>query len=132
MRSTTFSQPEFVYRQATLKGDLVIIWKGSMLELNTTLATEKELAFLKQWLQDETSLQQTTVPYRTTCSGTPENIRAALGRLISKQVGETGYVVYAIGKRGKGRVILKKEVDTLVLGDEQTKEVVKVKQAVAG
>ena len=99
-----------VYRQATIKGDLVLTWRDRTLRIEGRLATAKERTLLRAWAMEHRLQIQGSLDDLATVEAEPESLKKALADLVGKGVGEAGYVVYAVDKKGRARVVHKHDV----------------------
>lgn len=118
-----------IYRQATAKGDLVLTWAGRSLRIEGRLATERERQLLREWAKKHELSLEGSLADQATVDASPETLRAALSDLVTRGVGEAGYMVYVVNRRGKGRALYNKAVP---LNLDEVAEVNKVPQVSGG
>ena len=118
-----------VYRQATTRGDLVMTWKDKTLRIEGRLATAKERTALQAWAMEHSLTLEGSLDDLATVEAAPEVLKKALADLVGKGVGEAGYMVYAVDKRGRGRVLYRKDIPIEL---DQVTAVSKVPQVAGG
>ena len=118
---------EFKLSWATGRGDLILMWKERELTIHGKLAGQKERDQLTTWAKEHGLLIEGDWP-EPRIHAEPEYLKKALTDLVGKDVGMVGYIVYALTKKGKAKVIAHhSEVDLT-----KFTEVVRVPQARGG
>ncbi len=116
------------FRWATAKGDLVMVWKDNRISIDGRLSTKKEQQLVKEWAKKNKFLVVGSLDAQASILvevGKEKEFRKALTRLIRRSIGEAGYMVYAVDKRGGGRVLYANDDYEPVIGDD-VEEVAKV------
>ena len=105
-----------------------MVWKDSQISIDGRLSTRKEQQVVEEWAKKHKLTIVGSLDAQASILvevGKEKGLRKALGRLIRRSVGEAGYMVYAVDKRGRGRVLYANENYEQVIGDD-VEEVAKV------
>lgn len=104
-------EPDLVFRWATARGDVVVTWKKDTIHIDGTLATDKERDKIEAWAREYDLKIGGELAGPAVVKTTTAMCKCALEGLLSKQVGDAGYLVYVVDKKGKGKVLQSKHVD---------------------
>lgn len=119
--------PQTIFRMATHRGDLVITWRDNQIMIHGQVSTLQERAKLQGWATEHKLTIRGDLAGTSRITADPAVLRSALNALVNKEVGEAGWLVFAVSQRGKARVIRQRNVD---VGEEA--EIVKVPQTSGG
>lgn len=119
--------PDLTFRWATARGDVVLTWKDKAIRVDGTLATPKETEKLRAWADEYELDFEGPLDGQAHAESTRAMCQCALEALVGKQVGDAGFLLYAVDKKGKGKVLQSKKID---LGG--MKQVAKVPQVRGG
>lgn len=115
-------------RWATGRGDLIMTWERYEVKIQGRMATAAEREKLTAWAKEHGLTIEGNLEGVAVIHGEPAGLKKALSALVRKDVGAVGYAVYAVDKKGRGKVLTHhSEVDL-----SKFKEVAKVPQVKGG
>ncbi|MDP2948478.1 MAG: hypothetical protein Q8P22_02935 [Chloroflexota bacterium] len=119
--------PDLTFRMATHRGDLVVTWKAGTIRIDGNLTTEVERLKLQEWLGRHRLTAKGDLSSQAVVETTPLTAKAAMEDLVGREVGEAGWLVYGVDKKGKARILGQRAVKL-----DEFKEVVKAPRPQGG
>jgi hypothetical protein len=95
----------FDFRWMTARGDLRIGWKKDRIHFDGLLATSVEADAVRKWAAEWGLKVEGDLLGQAHVVAPPKVLKKAIEDLVDRQVKDPGYLLYAVDKKGKAKVV---------------------------